>query len=110
MIDEADPHGGLARAALVLTTAIIAEVRRNRLTAQQARRIFQQARFLVDDRESFAATKKPRKRPATCSPSRKQWQSCRPRSRPSLHEQRKSREWMVMDAVPIAGVAIATIC
>jgi hypothetical protein len=55
MIDEADPHGGLARAALVLTTAIIAEVRRNRLTAQQARRIFQQARFLVDDRESFAA-------------------------------------------------------
>ena len=55
MIDEADPYGGLARAALVLTTAIIAEVRRNRLTAQQARRIFQQARFLVDDRESFAA-------------------------------------------------------
>jgi hypothetical protein len=40
MIDEADPHDGLARAALALTTAIIAEVRRNRLTAQQARRIF----------------------------------------------------------------------
>ena len=110
MIDEADPRGGLARAALVLTTAIIAEVRRNRLTAQQARRIFHRHAFWSTTGKVLQPTKKPRKRPATCSPSRKQWQSCRPRSRPSLHEQRKSREWMVMDAVPITGVAIATIC
>jgi len=30
MIDERDPHGGLARAALALATAIIAEVRHSR--------------------------------------------------------------------------------
>jgi hypothetical protein len=55
MIDEADPHGGLARAALALTTAIIAEVCRGRLTMEQARNIFRCARFLVRDPESFAA-------------------------------------------------------
>jgi hypothetical protein len=55
MIDDADPHGGLARAALALATAIIAEVRRSRLTAEQVRTIFQYARFLVGDPESFAA-------------------------------------------------------
>lgn len=55
MIDEADPHGGLARAALTLATAIIAEVRRSRLTGEQARSIFQYARFLARDPESFAA-------------------------------------------------------
>ena len=54
MIDEADPQGGLARVALAVTTAIIAEVRRSRLTTEQARNIFRSTRFLVRDPESFA--------------------------------------------------------
>jgi hypothetical protein len=54
VIDETDEHGGLARAALALTTAIANEVRKGAISLQQARTVFKTARWLVHDRDSFA--------------------------------------------------------
>ena len=54
MIDETDEHGGLARAALALTTAIANEVRKGAISLQKARTVFKTARWLVHDRDSFA--------------------------------------------------------
>jgi hypothetical protein len=53
MIDETDEHGGLARAALALTTAIANEVRKGAISLQQARTVFKTARWLVHDSDSF---------------------------------------------------------
>lgn len=54
MIDEIDKDGGLARAALALTTAIANEVREDAISLQMARTVFKTARWLVHDRGSFA--------------------------------------------------------
>ena len=54
MIDETDRHGGLARAALALTTAIANGVRKCAISLEQARTVFKTARRLVHDLESFA--------------------------------------------------------
>jgi hypothetical protein len=54
MIDETDRHGGLARAALALTTAIANEVRKRAISHEPARTVFKTARWLAHDLESFA--------------------------------------------------------
>jgi hypothetical protein len=54
MIDETDRHGGLAQAALALTTAIANEVCKRAISLEQARTVFKTARWLAHDLESFA--------------------------------------------------------
>ena len=54
MIDETDRHGGLARAALALTTAIANEVRKRAISLEQAWTVFKIARWLAHDLESSA--------------------------------------------------------
>jgi hypothetical protein len=54
VIDEIDKDGGLARAALSLTTATANEVRKGAISLQKARTVFKTARWLVHDRDSFA--------------------------------------------------------
>ncbi len=65
MIDETDEHGGLARAALALTTAIASEVRNGAISLRQARTVFKTARWLVQDCDSFAENARTARQPTT---------------------------------------------